>query len=303
MQSVIRQARNIADIDVTILLSGESGTGKNVIANYIHICSKRKDAPFVEINCASFPENLLESELFGYEKGSFTGALSAGKKGLVEAAKGGTLFLDEINSLPLSLQGKFLSLLENKSYRKVGSSETKKVDFRVVAATNRNLLEMVKEGTFRADLYYRLSVFPIWIPPLRDRREDIEALARYFIGKLSHQYGQDKIFTREAIEQLKIYEWPGNIRELRNFIERIILMTPPEINMIEAVPMEIMEDSFLKAPESQSEEKKSLSKEDIISALNLFHGNREKTAEYLSISRRTLQYRIKEYHLSMRCRK
>lgn len=303
MKDIIKQIDNIADIDVTVLFSGESGTGKNVLANYIHNCSKRKDAPFVEINCASFPENLLESELFGYEKGSFTGALSGGKKGLVEAAKGGTLFLDEINSLPLSLQGKFLSLLENKTFRRVGSNETRYADFRIIAATNRNLMEMVKEGSFRADLFYRLSVYPIQIPPLRERKEDIGALASYFIEKISEQYGRYKIFSQEAMDQLIMNDWPGNVRELKNFIERMILMTPQEVRVIEEIPEKNYGQNYSVPMEFEKEIDGNLSKEEIIAALQLFHGNRKKTAEYLSISLRTLQYKIKKFNLSSRCKK
>lgn len=187
MRDVLKQARNVASTDAAVILYGESGTGKQVIAEYIFENSLRKFKPFVEVNCAAFAENLLESELFGYEKGSFTGALNSGKKGLVEAADGGTLFLDEVNSLPMSLQGKFLHLIEKKSFRRVGSNKTQYADFRLISATNMDLKKMVDDNTFRADLYYRLNVLPLHIPPLRDRKEDIIPLCNYFIMRTPGQ--------------------------------------------------------------------------------------------------------------------
>ena len=179
-RALLEVADNVASLDSTVLLYGESGSGKEILANYIHQRSDRREKPMITVNCAAFSENLIESELFGYEKGSFTGANKEGKMGLVEAADGGTLFLDEINSLPLSIQGKILRTLEEKSIQRVGSTKTKKVDFRLIAATNRNLTEMVHDGTFREDLYYRLQVIPLTIPPVRERQEDIVPLCLHF---------------------------------------------------------------------------------------------------------------------------
>ena len=195
----------------------------------------------ITVNCAAFSENLIESELFGYEKGSFTGANKEGKMGLVEAADGGTLFLDEINSLPLSIQGKILRTLEEKSIQRVGSTKTKKVDFRLIAATNRNLTEMVHDGTFREDLYYRLQVIPLTIPPVRERQEDIVPLCLHFLHHFCIKYNLQKNLSEQVLETLKNYDWPGNVREIRNFAERIVVMTPKAVKEINCIPPEILE--------------------------------------------------------------
>ena len=215
--------RRMAVSESPILLIGETGTGKEVLAKYIHRNSSRADAPIIEINCAALPENLLEAELFGYTKGAFTGALNTGKPGLIEAAHGGTLFLDEINSLPLALQGKFLRVLESHKSKRLGAVEEQEIDFRLLAATNQNLKEGVLAGTFRADLYYRLNVIPLELPPLRERREDIAPLATFFLDYYCKRYSRTKVLSRRVIEQLKAYDWPGNIRELKNVVERLLV--------------------------------------------------------------------------------
>lgn len=234
---------SIAPLDSNVLLYGESGSGKEVIAHYIHEHSKRKDQPLIAVNCASIPESLFEAELFGYEKGSFTGASKEGKVGLVEAANGGTLFLDEVNSLLLSVQGKVLRTIEEKSIQRVGSSQIKKVNFRLIAATNRDLEAMVRSGAFREDLYYRLYVIPIIIPPVRNRKEDIIPLCLYFLHEICQKYNIKKSFSDEVLEEVYNYPWPGNVREVRNFVERMVAMTPRSVQEIKHIPRWMLADN------------------------------------------------------------
>ncbi|MEA4934515.1 MAG: sigma 54-interacting transcriptional regulator [Lawsonibacter sp.] len=303
IKQLISVADNIAPLDSTVLLYGESGTGKEVFAHYIHEHSKRKEMPFITVNCAAFPENLIEAELFGYEKGSFTGASRDGKIGLAEAADGGTLFLDEINSLPLEVQGKVLRMIEEKSIQRVGAVRSKKVDFRLIAATNRDLNEMVRQGTFRVDLYYRLHVIPLMIPPVRNRREDIVPLCLHFLEYFCKKYNLKKSFSDQALEEVTRYQWPGNVREIRNFVERIVVMTPYATTEIASIPSGMLSgESVSHEPvESRKQSVGKLSKEKIMAALAACHNHRGKTAEYLGISRRQLQYKIREYHISSRC--
>lgn len=221
---MIRIKENIlqtADSDAHVLVYGKTGTGKELIVNAIQKTSRRKDAPFIKQNCASIPSTLLESILFGTTKGSYTGAKDT--PGLFELADGGTLFLDEINSLPLALQGKFLRVLESHKSKRLGAVEEQEIDFRLLAATNQNLKEGVLAGTFRADLYYRLNVIPLELPPLRERREDIAPLATFFLDYYCKRYSRTKVLSRRVIEQLKAYDWPGNIRELKNVVERLLV--------------------------------------------------------------------------------
>ena len=225
MQAVLATAATVAAVDSAVLITGESGTGKEVVAQFIHDASPRKDRGLIVINCASLPENLLEAELFGYEKGAFTGAAPGGKVGLFEAADGGTLFLDEINSMPLNLQGKVLRALETKTIQRLGSTRSKKVDFRLLSASNEDLPRLVDEKRFRADLYYRLAVIPIRLPPLRDRREDIVPLALHFLDLYCRKYSKEKVFTSQTLRLIAQYPWPGNVRELKNFVERSVVMS------------------------------------------------------------------------------
>ncbi|MGA8833109.1 MAG: sigma 54-interacting transcriptional regulator, partial [Desulfomonilaceae bacterium] len=215
-------ALHVAQVDSNVLILGESGVGKDLFARLIHRASKRALKPFVEINCGTVPEGLLESEFFGYEPGAFTGALREGKRGLFELAQGGTLFLDEVGELPISLQAKILRAVQNKQITKIGSIKTITLDVRIIAATNRDLDKMVEEKTFRQDLYYRLSVVPIVLPPLRERKEDILPLITAFLLKFNSRYGYQKWIHPDAIDCLKNYEWPGNIRELENAVERAV---------------------------------------------------------------------------------
>ena len=225
MRTVLDIAATVSQVDSAVLLLGESGTGKEVVANYIHSASTRSQKSLVVVNCASLPENLLEAELFGYEKGAFTGAAPGGKKGLFETAEGSTLFLDEINSMPLNLQGKVLRAIETKTVQRIGSTHTIPVDFRLITATNEDLAQLVEAKQFRADLYYRLNVIPIRLPPLRERREDIVPLANYFLAHFCQKYSKDKVFTPHTLEIFRAYLWPGNVRELRNVVERSVVMS------------------------------------------------------------------------------
>lgn len=225
MQAVLATTATVAAVDSAVLITGESGTGKEVVAQFIHGASSRKEQNLIVINCASLPENLLEAELFGYEKGAFTGAAPGGKAGLFEAADGGTLFLDEINSMPLNLQGKVLRALETKTIQRLGSTRSKKVDFRLLSASNEDLTRLVDEKRFRADLYYRLAVIPIRLPPLRERREDIVPLALHFLDLYCRKYSKEKIFTPQTLRLIAQYPWPGNVRELKNFVERSVVMS------------------------------------------------------------------------------
>lgn len=230
-------ADKVAPLDTTVMLLGETGVGKEVFAKYIYSGSGRKERSFIKVNCGAIPENLIESELFGYEKGAFTGAERNGKIGLFEAANHGTIFLDEIGELPMKMQVKLLRVLQEKETTRIGSSKPVKVDVRVIAATNRNLEEMVEKKMFREDLYYRLMVFPITIPPLRERREDIVPLSTRFLEELNGKYGFHRRFTEEACQLMIDYHWPGNIRELRNIVERAVIISAGDEITPECLPI------------------------------------------------------------------
>lgn len=225
MMKILETARRVANTDTTILLGGESGVGKEVLARYIHRHSSRHQQPFIPVNCAAIPTELAESEFFGYERGAFTGANKEGKIGLFELADRGTLFLDEIGDLPPSLQSKLLRVLETGMIRRIGGKEEHPVNVRILAATNRDLRKELREGTFREDLYYRLNVLPIRIPPLRERPEDVVSLAKSFLQQHNRQYKTNKVFTTEAMEAFTQYSWPGNVRELRNVVNRMAILS------------------------------------------------------------------------------
>ena len=223
MRSVLDTMCKIADIDVTVRIKGETGVGKSLAAKTIHEMGKRKDGPFIEVNCGALSESLLESELFGYEKGAFTGASDQGKKGMLEIANNGTLFLDEIGEVPLHLQVKLLNAIEKKEFYRLGSTKKTKFDARIIVATNKDLEEMVEKGTFREDLYYRLNIIPITIPALRERNEDLVNLAYHFLQMFNQAYGFEKKLSSKAYDVLLNYSWPGNVRELRNAVERLVI--------------------------------------------------------------------------------
>lgn len=222
MRDVFRTADTIRHMDPTIFLCGESGVGKEIVARYIHSVGLRRNAPFVAVNCGAIPENLLESELFGYAGGSFTGANRAGKRGLLEAATGGILFLDEIGDLPLAMQVKLLRVLENATYMRVGEQIERPVELQFISASHQDLSKKVREGTFREDLYYRLNVVPIKIPALRERREDIIPLCQYYLSRYNEKYRQKKQFSTQALDCLRTFDWPGNVRQLKNAVERLV---------------------------------------------------------------------------------
>ncbi len=300
MREVVALAAKVAPTDATVLITGESGTGKEVVAQLIHRLSSRSDGPFVKINCAAIPEGLLESELFGHEKGAFTGA-SRSKPGLFEEAHGGTVFLDEIGEMPLPLQAKLLRVLQDRRVRRVGGVKEVEVDVRVVAATNRDLKGMMEEGLFREDLFWRLNVFSIHIPPLRERREDVVRLAEMFLRRFSRKYGKRvRGFTREALEFLLTHPFPGNVRELENMIERATILAHGDVvGKAELLPQGEEGVSFYQRLSTLplQEAVAALEKRRIEYALRLSGGNRSRAAAMLGISERVLRYKLKKYSL------
>ncbi len=303
--NVLRSARMIAATDVTVLIKGETGVGKEVLAQAIQKDSARADKAFITLNCAALPESLIESELFGHKKGSFTGAI-ANKLGLFQAADGGTLFLDEINSLPLAIQVKLLRFLENGECICVGDTAPYQVDVRIISATNTDLQKQISEGSFREDLYFRLNVIPLEIPALKDRVEDIEHLIKHFQAHFSHEYSiEPPKFTKQAMKILNNYAWPGNVRELRNLCERTsLLLSGKEINA-ENFPHEFfatkttMNTSYsdFTLPDAGIN-LDNLEADLIHQALERTNGNRAKSARLLGLSRDTLLYRIQKHGLS-----
>lgn len=290
MQEVLEKVRKVAPTDATCLIEGESGTGKELIARAIHQESPRRDRPFIPINCSAFPETLLESELFGYEKGAFTGA-QEGRKGLFEAAHMGTLFLDEIGDMPHNLQGRLLRVLQEGEVRRLGSTTPIQVQVRILAATNKGAESLVAQGTLRDDLFFRLNVVRIIIPPLRDRREDIIPLAEHFLGIATRRAGKEiRGFTPEAIAALLSHPWPGNVRELENAVERGVILCRSDAITPQDLSLGLL-------PEGGSHTLKELERRHILAALQRHGGNQAKAAKELGIGRNTLWRRLKEYGL------
>ncbi len=295
MKEVRELVYNVAATDANVLIYGESGTGKELVARTVHMLSPRNGEGFIPLNCAAVPENLLESELFGHEKGAFTGAIQA-RQGKFELARGGTIFLDEIGEMPQALQAKLLRVLQERTFERVGGSREIKADVRVIAATNRNLQVEVAEGRFREDLYYRLNVFPIRLPPLRERIDAIPALVDYLVHRFSHRVGKKiESVEEEALAAMKDYAWPGNVRELQNVIERAVILAKDSIKP-DNLPCELLEEDGRKQQQGL-DLLKSTEREIIIKALDKHGGNRRLASEELGISRRTLQYKLKEYGL------
>ncbi|MHB8074078.1 sigma-54-dependent transcriptional regulator [Desulfosporosinus fructosivorans] len=299
MQKVRHLVERVALTPATVLIQGESGTGKELVANAIHTLSRRVGGPFIRVNCAALTETLLETELFGHEKGAFTGALVR-KMGRFELANGGTLFLDEIGELSFNVQAKLLRVLQERTFERVGGEKTIKVDVRIIAATNRDLLKEVQEGRFREDLYYRLSVFPISIPPLRERQEDIPDLAAHFVKKF-RTYGQGKTLGPGVLTQLMAYEWPGNVRELENVIERMVIISSGTVIGNDELPVfntlkkeeKGRTGAFELPPEGVSLEE--LEKSFLQQALEQTGGNQSQAAKRLGLSRHALLYRLEKY--------
>jgi Nif-specific regulatory protein len=302
MQQVFKVIQRIAQSDVTVLVRGETGTGKELVAAAIHKRSNRKDEPFIKLNCAAITDTLLESELFGHEKGAFTDARET-RKGRFELADGGTLFLDEIGDISASAQVKLLRVLQEREFERVGGSKTIKVNVRLVAATNRNLEQMVKDGKFREDLYYRLNVIPIDLPPLRERGDDIKQLVNFFLERSMKNHKKMVTITDEAMEALCSYPWPGNVRELENTIERIVLMGNEEgiskYDMLLLLPA--LNDQKLKSDYKPISKRTltldDMEKEAIIEALENNDYNHSKAADELGITLRQIGYKIKKYEI------
>jgi len=301
LESVIRTAQIAAAADVHILIEGETGTGKELMAQALQQSSSRIDKPFVIINCAALPAELAESLLFGHEKGAFTGA-DERKDGYVQKAQSGTLFLDEIGELPLSQQAKLLRFVENGECQRVGSHETEHVDVRILAATHRNLLQLIKTGEFREDLFYRLSVVTLRLPNLHERRGDIADLAKHFLkNSAERNHTKTCSFTADALHQLKHYPWPGNIRELKNICEHVSALAPGEIIDKENLPLEIRENKLTSKsgytlPE-QGIDMESLEVDLIKQALGYSNGNKSQAAKLLGLSRDAFLYRLKKHKL------
>ncbi|WP_303720557.1 sigma-54 dependent transcriptional regulator [Malonomonas rubra] len=297
MQQLLERVERVAATQASVLISGESGTGKEVIAKALHQGSERCDGPFVAVNCAAIPKDLIESELFGHIKGSFTGAIRD-RKGKFSLADGGTLFLDEIGELPIDLQPKLLRVLQEQTFEPVGGT-TEQVDVRVVAATNRDLEEAMENGSFREDLYYRLAVVPLELPPLRERKDDIPLLLDFFLKKQNAGVGVR--FSKEVLDYLKSYSWPGNVRELENVVEQMLILRQGDLLQLSDLPERIgrptvRSGGVLNLPD-EGYSLEALEQEAVEEALRRCEGNKSKAAAFLRIPRHTLLYRLEKYHI------
>ncbi len=302
IRTVMEQVRIVAPTDAWVLISGENGTGKELVAHTIHRKSKRSHKPMVAVNCAAIPEELIESELFGHEKGAFTGATTM-KKGKFDQAHEGSLFLDEIGDMSLKVQSKILRILQEQKFERVGGSKTIHVDVRVIAATNKDLETEIEKGTFREDLYFRLNVIPIEVPPLRERGDDILALAETFMKEISLNANlRQKAFSDDSVEILKRYHWPGNVRELKNLVERLAIMIPGDVIRKEDIPAPFNQEPKIKedlelclVADSYKEAKSRFEKAYISKKIREFNGNISQTAEAIGIERSNLHKKIKIY--------
>lgn len=304
MAKTLEYALKAANYDSTVLITGESGTGKELIAKFIHSNSSRKDGPFIKVNCSAIPSELFESELFGYAPGSFTGASSQGKKGLFELADGGTILLDEIGELDLSIQPKLLRALQEMEIHPVGAEKPVKVDVRVLAATNVKLEEAVEKGDFRSDLFFRLNVFPIRIPPLRERKEDIVEIASYFLEKLNRKYKKNIVISSEVREILTNYSWPGNVRELENLVEYLFIVNPSDEITIEQLPTWILTEHVASGLDcgdghygSRLNYMLDMYEKNIIIHSLKKHSSVKETAEFLNIHPSTLFRKMKKHKI------
>ncbi|EJS47650.1 RNA polymerase subunit sigma-54 [Bacillus thuringiensis] len=293
MQKIVDTIKKVSVVDSTVLVLGETGVGKSRLVRHLHEVSHRKHESFYEINCAALPTNLIESELFGYSGGSFTGANREGKKGLLESAHKGTLFLDEIGEMPIEIQAKLLQVLQEKTFRPIGGRELKKVDVRIVAATNRDLSEMVKQGTFRKDLYYRLNVIPIAIPPLRERTEDILPLIYHYLQHFNKKYGRDVKLAPSTLQMFVGYPWEGNNREIENVIERIVI-TVDDVVTVEDLPLSMQEAAVEQSGRSLYKMLEEVERNIILKAYKTY-GSSYKVAEFLQISQSAATRKIKKF--------
>ncbi len=298
MLRLLESLVNISPTEATVNITGESGVGKEVVAKLIHKMSDRKEGPFIQINCGAIPESLLESELFGFEKGSFTGAHQSGKKGILETAQGGTVLLDEIGDLPLRLQVKLLKVFQNRKVYRIGGISPIDLDVRIICATNKDLEGMVESGKFREDLFYRINVIPLHIPPLRHRREDVIPLAQHFLERASKKYNKRMVLSEEISKALVRYHWPGNIRELENIIERMVIISRNPVIDVDLLPNHMV-DRYSCPPAS-------LKDQDLQQVVNCFelgiiknaiekHGSIRKAAKQLNVSHSTIVKKLKRY--------
>lgn len=302
MQDIITMSQKVAKTNSTVLIQGESGTGKGIIANYIHQHSKRKQMPFLTINCAAIPEELLESELFGYTKGAFTGANPSGKKGLLESTMNGTVFLDEIGDISLALQAKLLQVIQEKEFIPIGSNKRKKVDIRFIAATNRHLAKLIETGQFREDLYYRLNVIDFTLPALRERKEDIIPFVYYFLNKFNQEHGTSKLISQECLHVLANYSWPGNIRQLENLMEKLVIIGDDIIDY-HSLPETFHSKRGAQLPLNElstMEDAVNQTKQYMIRKSFKKHKSSRKVAADLHISQTTATKLIKEYCSDLR---
>lgn len=300
IKEVTRLLQKSSVTNTTILLTGESGTGKTFIAGEIHKASRRNEGPFIHVNCAAIPYHLMESELFGYEEGAFTGAKKGGKKGYFEMAYGGTLFLDEIGEIPLQLQGKLLEVLQSRTFYHVGGMRRLTSDVRVIAATNKDLKEMVRKKQFREDLFYRINVFPIDIPPLRERRSDLYSIVMDILPNVCSRLGcEPLLLSSQAYRKILLYPWPGNIRELENVLEKAAILSDGRIILPDDILLSDAGDSFTASPVTLQEIRESAERGAIVHALGLYQGDKIKAAEYLDIGRTNMFDKIKKYHIHM----
>jgi Nif-specific regulatory protein len=298
IKNLIDLIEKVSQTDTTVLLTGESGTGKSLVAKAIHFLSGRKEKPFITINCSAIPETLLEAELFGYEKGAFTGAYTS-KKGKFEIANGGTVFLDEIGDMPLSLQPKILRVLQDKEIEKLGSERSIKIDVRIISATNKDLWDLVQKGNFREDLYYRLSVVPIHIPPLRERKEDIPVLIDHFLNLFNQRYNKNVRIDAKALEIMMEYPWPGNIRELENTIERLIILKDGIIREKD-LPSYFFVELHKEEPKHLPSIIELTEREQIVKALEKTGYVKSRAAKLLGYTLRQLDYRIQKYRIELK---
>lgn len=303
LKEILHLAAKVAKTDSTVLILGESGVGKEVLAKAIHHASRRKDKPLIKVNCAAIPEELLESELFGFEEGAFTGAKRGGKLGKFELAHEGTIFLDEIGDMSLTMQAKLLRVLQEKEIERIGGTKPISVDFRVISATNKDLSQMVKEGSFRQDLFYRLNIVPLYLPPLRERKDDIKAIAQHFLHQFSKEVGYELVLSPQVEWILHSYDWPGNIRELRNVLEHASIVCGGPVIEPQHLPGYLLPGHAQEKTPSEiynlKEAVSRLEKELITAALAHSNNNRSKAIKALGISRRTFYEKLRQYNIEL----